>query len=60
MRVMKTWTGAVLFSCLVPKSRVKAAIDLEGQEIPVSIPTEGGFSQGAKAAPGSSEVDIAS
>lgn len=45
-----------LFSCLVPKTRLKVAIDLEGQEIPVSIPTEGGFKQGAKAAPGPSEV----
>ncbi|WP_119418266.1 acyclic terpene utilization AtuA family protein [Desertibaculum subflavum] len=45
-----------LFSCLVPKTRVKAAIDLEGQAIPVSIPTEGGFKQGAKAPAGSSDV----
>lgn len=45
-----------LFSCLVPKTRVKVAIDLEGEAIPVPIPTEGGFRQGAKAAPGPSEL----
>jgi hypothetical protein len=45
-----------LFSCLVPKSRVKAAIDLEGREIPVSIPTEGGFKQGARAPSGPAEL----
>lgn len=45
-----------LFSCLVPKTRVQAAIDLEGEAISVSIPTEGGFKQGAKAPAGSSDV----
>lgn len=45
-----------LFSCLVPKSRVKVAVDLEGKEIPVTIPTEGGFKEGAKVAPGPSEI----
>lgn len=45
-----------LFSCLVPKSRVKVAVDLEGKEVPVTIPTEGGFKEGAKVTPGPSEI----
>ena len=32
-----------LFSCLVPKAKVPAAVELGGREIPVAVPTAGGF-----------------